>query len=510
MHAAEPRSRLLIFGVGYIGEHVARAATGHNFAVTGTTRSRDGARRLHETLGGGNIQTVVFSGREPLPDELIDEELASVTHVLSTVPPSMGFDPVLQHCAHVLETRMPALQWIGHVSSASVYGTQADIDQSTEPRPSEVAERLRILIESEWAAIGSSAAAPVHIFRPTSVYGPWRGPQQLLRERRATLIEKEEHITSRVHVVDVARAIVASMEQAPSSPAATGAATDATHGDGSHGLHTYALSDGHPASPSEVLEYAARVFEQPSPERVPYAAIEPTLSTASRTFWARPIRATAAGFVALGLQPIYPSYMQGLDAIREIEGPLPPPAEAAPPPPTPSVDARAASDPTPPRRQLRAPGTDPMDLWQLLDGELILRRQHATVTEASSLLSQLASRPGYQADWPVPQLRLQDTDVTVSLPVSGGPLTSAEVAAMRALAALVTSATKAPRGAQPKAARRSSSPTIAVATQGLTAEQVDGLKVAELKEELRARGLPVSGLKQVLADRLKDALAVAE
>ena len=58
-----------------------------------------------------------------------------------------------------------------------------------------------------------------------------------------------------------------------------------------------------------------------------------------------------------------------------------------------------------------------------------------------------------------------------------------------------------------KAPRRAPSPTSAGGGQSLTSAQVDGLKVVELKDELRARGLPVSGRKQVLADRLKEALA---
>ena len=46
----------------------------------------------------------------------------SVTHVLSTVPPADGFDPVLVHHARTLTARMPSLRWVGHISTAAVYG----------------------------------------------------------------------------------------------------------------------------------------------------------------------------------------------------------------------------------------------------------------------------------------------------------------------------------------------------------------------------------------------------
>ena len=203
--AVRHRGTLLVFGAGFIGEHVARRAAEHGFAVYGTTRRREREKELGRR---GVMQPLIFRGSEPLAEDLVQSQLADVTHLLSTVPPSGGADPVLVQHRALLEERLPALQWVGHVSSASVYGEQAEIDDATVPRPSTYGERLRLLVEREWATLALPPTAdPVRIFRLASVYGPGRGPQQLLRASRATAIEKPGHVTSRIHVEDVAAAV---------------------------------------------------------------------------------------------------------------------------------------------------------------------------------------------------------------------------------------------------------------------------------------------------------------
>ena len=118
---------LLIFGAGFIGEHVAKRAAARGFSILGTTR-RVGDRELE--LAQRHIRPLIFDGSRPLSDDLIDRHLASVTHVLSTVPPLEGVDPVLAHHARTLQrARMPALRWLGHISTTAVYGAQTDVDE---------------------------------------------------------------------------------------------------------------------------------------------------------------------------------------------------------------------------------------------------------------------------------------------------------------------------------------------------------------------------------------------
>ena len=333
--SAALRGTLFIFGAGFIGEHVAKQAARCGYSVLGTTRRRS---RVAELTQLGVVQDpLLFRGDEPLPEDVVRSQLSTVTHVLSTVPPNLGDDPVLVHHARTLESCMPSLRWVGHISTAAVYGTASEIDAKTVPRPSAVGERLRMNIEREWAALSlPDHTAPVRIFRPTSVYGPWRGPQQLLREGRAVAIEKADFVASRVHVDDVAAAIVASMmevdgagragevEASPGSSALAEGDEDEAMEDGcpveGAGCSTYLLTDTEPAAPSDVLHYASSLFGGPPLTTMAYADAEAHMSATARAFWANPVRASPSAFAALGLQLTHPSYKEGLRAVKETEG----------------------------------------------------------------------------------------------------------------------------------------------------------------------------------------------
>eukprot|EP00966_Prymnesium_polylepis_P268288 6197916-Prymnesium_polylepis.1 len=290
---------LLLFGAGYIGERVARRALAEGFSVVGTTRSPARADQLRQA----GVQPLLFSGTEPLPDATAAQLLPSVTHLLSTVPPSNGRDPVLDLHSRALRDGLPRLDWLGHISTAEVYGQQSQewIDEACSPRPVTPAAKLRLLIEHEWGAL----ALPLHIFRPAAVYGPGRGPQVLLRQGKAVAIEQPGHVASRVHVDDVARLVVASM--------------CAPHPNGA----VYNAADDEPAPPAHALALAAELLQLPPPPRLAFAEAAPQLSASARAFWSTSLKLRAARRDELGVALHHPSFREGLRATIEAEGPLP-------------------------------------------------------------------------------------------------------------------------------------------------------------------------------------------
>ena len=88
-------SSLLIFGLGYTARCIAAALP--DWHVTGTTRDgRDGTLRFDD-------------------EAAVRPALAAATHVLSSVPPDAGIDPVLARYGDALGGH-----WLGYLSSTGV------------------------------------------------------------------------------------------------------------------------------------------------------------------------------------------------------------------------------------------------------------------------------------------------------------------------------------------------------------------------------------------------------
>ena len=269
MTAAAPR--LLVFGPGYCGRAVAAEAAGAGVCVA-------------------------LAARADAPD------LTTVTHLLSTVPPGEGADPVLARFGPGI-ARAPALRWIGYLSTTGVYGDRggAWVDEATAPAPASERSRRRLAAELEWQAAGAGRA--VDIFRLGGIYGPGRSPFDDLRAGRARRIDRPGHAFARIHRDDIARAVAAAMAQ-----------------DRPPGVRILNLADDDPAEPQAVIAEAARLLGLPAPPLVPFDTAWATMSPMARSFWAENRKVDCRRTkTALGMAWRYPSYREGLRAILDAE-----------------------------------------------------------------------------------------------------------------------------------------------------------------------------------------------
>jgi nucleoside-diphosphate-sugar epimerase len=272
--------RLVIIGLGYTGQAVAAAALAAGWQVCATTRQPRQAP--------AGVELVPFAAAGAL--------LASASHVLVTAPPDEAGDPVLAAFGPP-----PALRWLGYISTTGVYGDRdgATVHESDPPSPMQDRTRRRVAAEAAWGALASRCA--VDLMRAGGIYGPGRSALDDLAEGTARRVLKPGHAFSRIHVADIAQAVLAAIATA-----------------GTQGLRVLHLVDDEPAESACVVAEAARLLGVAPPAPVPFAEAFATMSPMARSFWAENKRvANAATKRALGIAWRYPSYREGLRAIHQ-------------------------------------------------------------------------------------------------------------------------------------------------------------------------------------------------
>jgi len=274
--------KFLLFGLGYTGRVVARALQQRGWQVAGTTRSGHA-----EDLPG--IEVWRCDRAHPLPAEA----LRGVGAILSTVPPDAAGDPVLDAMGPALVAAAP--RWVGYLSTTGVYGDHQGgwVDETTPPAPTQDRSHQRLAAERAWQASGLRP----HLFRLAGIYGPGRSAIEQVRAGAARRVVKPGQVFSRIHVEDIAGAVLASLDRpAPGE--------------------IYNLCDDDPAPPQDLIAYACALLGQTPPPEIPWEQAERQLSPMALGFYADNKRVSNRKMhQALGLTLVYPGYRDGLAAI---------------------------------------------------------------------------------------------------------------------------------------------------------------------------------------------------
>jgi len=259
--------QMLIFGMGYAASHLAGRLRARGWDVMGTTRD-------------GREGSIAFGD-----DGAVLAALRSATHILSSVPPVDGEDPVLTRYGEAVA--LAPATWVGYLSSTGVYGDAggAWVDESapiTGRRPD------RNAADAAWQMLRSD----VRIFRLPGIYGPGRSILDRITEGRAHRIDLPGQVFSRVHVGDIAGGVMASFK----GPAGV-----------------YNLADDEPCHQNALVEWGCAMLGAPLP---PMKSLdEAGLSPAARAFYAENRRvANGKAERLLGWAPRYPTFREGLAA----------------------------------------------------------------------------------------------------------------------------------------------------------------------------------------------------
>ena len=264
--------RLFIFGLGYTARFIAARFE----------------RRGWEVISTGSEGTLSFGD-----EGSVRMALADADHVLSSVPPGREgrgepLDPVLDLYADALKGRA-----LSYLSSTGVYGDTggAWVDESA---PIGTGRRTaRAEADAAWQALGA------RVYRLPGIYGPGRSIFERLAEGRAHRIDLPGQVFSRVHVEDIAAGVLAGI-------AAPGGA--------------YNLADDLPCAQNRLVEEACRLTGTRPP--LLQSLEQANLSPMAQAFYAENRRVTNGKAKAvLGWRPRYPTYVEGLRALRATTSP---------------------------------------------------------------------------------------------------------------------------------------------------------------------------------------------
>ena len=254
-------SRLLVFGLGYTASRIAEALRQQGWSVNAT----------------GSAGDLEFEDRDA-----VSAALEGATHILSSVPPVDGGDPVLERFGNAFPDT-----WLGYLSSTGIYGDTegAWIDEGAPTGAGRRAARAEC--DALWMDRGA------RVFRLPGIYGPTRSAFDRVRGGKARRIDLPGQVFSRVHVDDIVSGVLAGLNARPGA---------------------YNLADDLPCSQNEVIEEACRLLGNTPPPMQSLA--EADLSPMAQGFYSENRRvANGKAKRVLGWVPAYPTYREGLRSL---------------------------------------------------------------------------------------------------------------------------------------------------------------------------------------------------
>jgi nucleoside-diphosphate-sugar epimerase len=229
---------------------------------------------------------------DPADSEGLKRALDAATAVLITAAPDAQGCPALRALGPLAGNAWP--DWIGYVSSTSVYGDRAGgwVFEDGPLNAANLEGARRVRAERDWLDGAQGMGLTVQIFRLPGFYGPGRSVVERLRDGTAKLVKKPGQIFNRIHVDDVVSGLFASMQR-PRPGAA------------------YNLTDDEPSPADAVVEWAAARMGLPRPPEIDWT--DDSVSEAMRRFYLDSKRVSnALAKSELGWRPRYPSWREGL------------------------------------------------------------------------------------------------------------------------------------------------------------------------------------------------------
>ena len=276
------KNKFLVFGGGFSGTYFAKSIRNLGCVALTSSRSKN-----------NDPNSFIFnSENNSVPDDSIFE---GVTHILNCIPPDKnGNDPVLKSLKNKINNL--SLKWVGYLSTTGVYGnTDGEwVSEKDQPNPFQERSQRRLNCEKEWI----NSNLPIQIFRLPGIYGPGRSTLEAIKTRKIKVIHKENQVFSRIHVADIANAIIYLIQNKNNLD-----------------FHPIInIADDKPCSQIEVIKYGYRLLGLKMPKKILFEEAKKDLSPIAQSFWIENRRVSNKLLCEkLGYKLIYNNYQLGLN-----------------------------------------------------------------------------------------------------------------------------------------------------------------------------------------------------
>ncbi|XP_078428333.1 NAD(P)-binding Rossmann-fold superfamily protein isoform X2 [Wolffia australiana] len=242
---------MFVFGMGFVGVHVSRRLREEGWEVSGTCTSEEKKKELQKM----GFEAFVFNSSENDLGNL--NALPHATHLLLSIPsfPGQGDPLIIQEEELRCKLSGGNLQWLGYLSSTSVYGDCGGgfVGEDCRPEPVTLKAKARLAAEQSWLNLGHDLGVSSYVFRLGGIYGPGRSALDTLISGEALSKQKKmresRKYTARIHVDDIYQAIKNSFP-VPN----TG--------------RVYNIVDDDPAPRSEVFLFAENIIKEKWPGKI--------------------------------------------------------------------------------------------------------------------------------------------------------------------------------------------------------------------------------------------------
>jgi len=251
-----------------------------DFDISGTSRSKI-------QFSDKTIESYFFDSSNFDPE--IENKLKNVTHILISTPPEVERVIIKNYLTTLRNNKN--LQWVGYLSSTSVYGDHKGdwVEEISNLQPTSEMGLKRM--EAEQLLLNSNL--PVRIFRLAGIYSLERNIFSRLKKKEVKIINKKDQIFSRIHVEDIAQVLFLSFSK-------------------SKNKDIFNVSDDAPCAYKEVVQYAAALLQVEMPKEINFEDLE---NSKMKDFYRDRKKVQNSKIKSMGVKLKYPTFKEGLTAI---------------------------------------------------------------------------------------------------------------------------------------------------------------------------------------------------